>query len=89
MTVPYDELFISTKREITICEKKIAGLRKDLGEMEKRYGMSTEEFIGRFTGGDMEDRRDFRDWREKYEGLAKWGKRLHDLREILRNPPDL
>jgi len=87
MSVPYDELFISTRREINVCEGAIRKLRRTLDDMEDKYRMGTQEFIGRFGRGELRESEDFLLWRESGEGLKRWEERLEGLREILQNPP--
>ena len=83
MAVVYDELYISTMREISVCRKKIGKLKRDLGEMERKYGMSTEEFIRRFREGGMREHKDFSVWHDCHEGLRNWEERLRGYHEIL------
>jgi phosphoglycolate phosphatase-like HAD superfamily hydrolase len=87
MSVPYDELFISTRREINVCEGAIRKLRKTLEDMESKYRLETREFIARFGRGEFRENEDFLLWRESGEGLENWEERLEGLREILQNPP--
>ncbi len=90
MGVTYDEVFISTKREITVCEESIRKLREDLAEMERRYQLGTREFIERFRTGEMsgDTNRDYRDWYAGYRGLKDWEERLKGYREILKDTGD-
>jgi hypothetical protein len=85
MAVVYDELYISTMREISVCRKKIGKLKKDLGKMERNYGMTTEEFIRRFGEGGMRDHDDFSVWHDCYVGLKNWEERLRGYHEILES----
>ena len=87
MSVPYDELFISTKREIGVCEGAIRRLRKTLDDMEGKYRMGTLEFVGKLGRGELKENEDFLLWRESCEGLKSWEERLEGLREILKDPP--
>ena len=87
MSVPYDELFISTRREIGVCESAIRKLRRILEDMEGRYRFDTQEFIGKLGRGELRENEDFLLWRESSEGLKNWEERLEGLREILKNPP--
>jgi len=86
----YDEVFISTKREIAVCEEKIRKLRGGLAEMERKYRLSTREFLERFTAGEMsgDANRDYRDWYAGYRGLRDWEERLEGYREILNDTGD-
>jgi|GEM_PF-5737918 len=37
-------------------------LREELARFEQRYGMSSEEFLKRWSTGELDDRRDFFQW---------------------------
>ena len=85
MAVVYDEVYISIMREIRVCRKKIEKLKKDLGEMERKYWIGTEEFIRRFGEGGMREHKDFSVWHDRYEGLKNWEERLRGFHEILES----
>ncbi|MCL5024126.1 MAG: hypothetical protein M1497_12320 [Nitrospirae bacterium] len=84
MGLAYDELYISTMREIGVCRQTIRKLTKMLGRMERKYGMSTPEFLERFNAEDMRDHKDYAKWHEGCEGLKNCEKRLKEHYEILR-----
>jgi hypothetical protein len=84
MAVVYDELYISTMREISVCRKKIGKLRRILDDMERKYQLSTSEFIRKFTEGAMRDHKDYLAWYDSYQGLGNWEERLKGFHEILR-----
>jgi hypothetical protein len=83
MAVIYDEVYISTKREIGVCESAIKKLNQDIADMEKKYSMSTVQFISRGREADAENRKDFIRWRDCCEGLRAWEKRRKELGEML------
>ena len=55
-------------------------LQQDLAELEKRYGISSEEFYGRFQAGQMSDEADFMEWNALYKMATKLRNRLSILR---------
>ena len=84
MSLVYDELFISTKREIAVCEDAMKKVRKTLAHMESRYAMSTPAFIEKVKNNDMGGNADYELWYSSFLGLGRWEERLEGLREILR-----
>jgi len=83
MGIPYDEISISTKREIAVCEKKVRDLKKVIFGMEDKYRMNTVEFIEKPEKGNKVEEDDARRWHECFEGLKNWEQRLRELKEIL------
>jgi len=80
-----DEYEISVGREIVLCRKVIDRLTKALREKEKKYGMSTEEFLTAFMEGRLlEIRKDFGIWAEDARELENWRKKLRDYEEALK-----
>jgi len=45
MAITYDEVWITTSREVKVCEDSIRSYKKELKSFEQRYGITTEEFI--------------------------------------------
>jgi len=85
MGMVYDELYISTMREMDVCASTIRKLEKVIGDMEKKYNLKTPEFVERFSKGGMEHNKDFVEWHASYEGLKHWEGRLKDFKDILQN----
>ncbi len=83
MAVVYDEVYISTMREIRVCKEAIKKLSRVLGEMERRYGISTAEFMDRFGGCGMVNNRDYEKWHDSFVGLKSYEKTLKEFEEIL------
>ena len=88
MGVVYDELYISTMREMDVCAGVILKLERVIRDMEIKYNLKTPEFIGRFNRGGMEDNKDFIEWHGSYERLKHWEGRLKEFKDILRNAQD-
>ena len=49
-----------TKREVTVVTPE--SLREALGEYERTYQLSSEEFLRRWEGGELEERREYFRW---------------------------
>ena len=85
MGVVYDEVFISTMKEINVCKNEIRKLSKVAYDMETKYNLSTVEFMERFNSGTMGEGKDYREWYDSYAGLKGWEQRLKEFQEILEN----
>ena len=83
MAVVYDEFYISTMREISVCRRNIGKLTKTLEKLERKYGRKTPEFIKGSGGEGAGDGSDDRVWRDTYQGLKRWEERLREFTEIL------
>jgi hypothetical protein len=88
MGAVYDELYISTMREMDVCASAIRKLEKIIGDMERKYNMKTPEFIERFSKGGMENNKDFIEWHGSYKRLKHWEGRLKEFGDILQNAKD-
>ncbi len=84
MSVIYDEVYISTMREMNICKKAIKRLRQAIENMERKYNLNTAEFIEGFKNGGMRDKEDYLLWHTSYEELKNWEERLKGFSEILQ-----
>jgi hypothetical protein len=54
-------------------------LQQDLAELERKYGMRSEEFYERFQAGQMSDEADFMEWNVLYKMATKLQNRLDIL----------
>jgi len=89
MAVVYDELYISTMREIQVCRKNIKKLTALIRDLERKYNLTTSEFIGSSGEAVKGNSKDYAAWRESYEGLKNWEGRLREFNEILeRHDPN-
>jgi len=84
MGIIYDEVWITTSREVKVCEDSIRSYKKELKSFEQRYGITTEEFInsGATCIINISDK-DRKKWYELYLGLKKTEERLKGLQEFL------
>ncbi len=85
MGVVYDELFISTMKEIDVCKKAIRRLSKTLSDMETKYNLTTAEFMERFKDGRMGKEKEHMEWHDSYAGLKNWQQRLKEFERILQD----
>jgi hypothetical protein len=53
MGIPYDEIAVSTKREINLFERAIRKLKKDLADLERNCQMTVREAVKGFGKGDI------------------------------------
>lgn len=80
-----DEYEISMGREITLCRKRIGRLKDRIFKREKKFGMTTEEFLkGVRSGSTAERDRDFSDWAKDHRELQLWENRLCEYEAALR-----
>ena len=83
MSPEYDEIRITTSREIRICEQAIKKLKKIVYEMEIKYGMQTNMFLEKYGRGMLSETRDFISWKESYAGIGNWEARLKEYRDTI------
>lgn len=76
-----DEYGISISREITVCRNMIDRQKKELVQFEEQYGFSTERFLAGEMPTTVSKTRDFEEWRNGYEGLLAWRRRLREYEE--------
>lgn len=82
MGVPYDEIYISTRREIEVCRDKIRELQSAAAGIERRSGMTPAEYGERCAAGEASGEEAER-WRECRAGIASWKERLKALEDTL------
>lgn len=81
MAVHYDEIRITTRREIGICRAAIKKLEDLLGGLEKKYGVSGPEdplLRGRMNA------KDTLRWQDSRLALARWKGRLAEHLEMMK-----
>ena len=79
-----DEYEISIGREIRLCRKLIGRLKRSIQKKEKRYGISTEDFIERLSRGELaETGPDFRNWHRDCRELENLERMLTEYEEEL------
>jgi hypothetical protein len=78
-----DEYEISMGREITLCRKLIRRLKESIVKKEKKYGMTTEEFLKGVQKGSTAEG-DFRSWAKDHRDMQIWENRLNEYEAALR-----
>jgi hypothetical protein len=78
-----DEYEISIAREITVCKRFTAKLRKRVDAHAERFGASNpDEFEAR--NNQTGKKKELKQWREDMEALAIWTQRLEEYEEAFR-----
>ena len=83
MVIVYDEIYITTKREIKICRTALKKLRQIILVLEQKYLLTTSEFLEKYQENDIAKNPDFLKWRTAYNGITGWEKRLREYQDIL------
>ncbi|GAB4414500.1 MAG: hypothetical protein OHK0032_10630 [Thermodesulfovibrionales bacterium] len=83
MGIVYDEQWITTKREIGVCDGAIRNYEKIIRRMEEKYGMKTSGMIEKFKRDETADNPDFRKWYDTYLALERCKKRKEELEAFL------
>ena len=58
-------------KQITVKRVGLAGLKKELAEFEKKYGMSTQTFLQKIERRELDECNDFIDWLGLAEGYRQ------------------
>lgn len=80
----YDEIRITTRREINICEQAIKRLEKFVASMESRYGRKSDDFFQETDINAHANDRDIIRWHESVDALKRWKERLAAHEEIMK-----
>lgn len=83
MPIEYDEIGITTGREVLICRKYIKKFKKKIMNFENLYSITTEEFLKRINNKDLNKNKDFISWHESYTGLKNWEERLKEYKKFI------
>jgi len=81
----YDEIRITTRREIEICKGAIRKLEKKIEAMGKKSSMPGPPGLRdlEMAGGGPDDA-EYTRWRECCQALERWKQRLQDHLQIMR-----
>ncbi len=79
MSITYDEVWISTIREIKICKDYISIYEKELNELEKNLGVKASEL-----DENLKKNENFKRLYEVQNLLNRERKRLKELEELLK-----
>jgi len=83
MALEYDEIRITTRREIDVCRSAIKKLENYLADMEEKYGRTSTELMQQMTGGSGAADQEIQQWYESCLALENWRQRLADHRLIM------
>ena len=76
MTVEYDEIRITTRREITICQQAIKKLVLIIEAMEEKYSLTSCQFLSDFKVDENPTNEDLIKWHDSCLALKRWQERL-------------
>ena len=83
MTIVYDEQWITTEREIKVCDGAIRKYERELRKIEDKHGITKDEFISR-NPELSQNNPDFKRWYETYLALQRCKERKKGLEKFLR-----
>jgi hypothetical protein len=73
----------SLRRELTLSEAKVNLIREEIEGFEKRYEMSSEEFVDKFERGELGDDQDYFEWWGLLRGIKKIEERIGKIKVVL------
>ncbi len=73
----------SLRRELALSEAKVNLIREEIEGFEKRYEMSSEEFLDKFEQGELGDAQDFFEWWGLARGLRKIEEQIGRITAVL------
>jgi hypothetical protein len=73
----------SLNRELNVLKAKIRIVESEIRDFEKKYEMSSEEFLERFDKGELGDSQDFFEWWGLLKGLERLKKEIERVRRVL------
>ncbi len=82
MSIVYDEVWITTSREVMVCLDAIRAYEKELRLLEEGYHINPEELLQRIEDGYAPQGHE-KTWYETYLGLMRTKKRLEELKGFL------
>ncbi|MFQ6054461.1 MAG: hypothetical protein ACE5KE_07405 [Methanosarcinales archaeon] len=88
MVLTIEEEFVpiimeSLRRETALIEVKINLVKDEILDFEKKYNISSEEFLKKFESGELGDAQDFFEWWGLIRGLKKLKERMQQARKVL------
>ncbi len=70
-------------RELALSESKVNLIMEEIEGFEKRYEMSSEEFLDKFEQGELGDAQDFFEWWGLVRGLRKIEEQIGRIKAVL------
>lgn len=83
MSLEYDEIRITTRREIAICRQAIKKLETVLAGMEKKHRTASADFLKDFDPNITKATSEMIEWYESCCALQRWKERLVEHRRIM------
>lgn len=87
MSIVYDEVWITTMREIEICRYSLKKYEATIKKMEERYGITTDEFLKRYKEESLSEKgvsvKDLKKWYDIYLAREKCSLRKKELESFL------
>ncbi len=83
MALEYDEIRITTRREIDVCRSAIKKLEKYLAGMEEKYAMTSAQLMQQMAGDELTADQEMQRWYESCLALENWRRRLAGHRQIM------
>jgi len=81
-----EEVFIvkeSLRRELALSEAKMNLIQEELEGFEKRYEMSSDEFVAKFGHGELGDEQDYFEWWGLVRGRKTIGEQIGKIKVML------
>jgi hypothetical protein len=72
----YDEIRITTCREIKVCEGAIKKLEKAIGVLERKYNKTSSDFLHDFDPYEYPPNGELTHWHDNCCALERWKERL-------------
>ncbi len=82
MAIIYDEVWITSSREVQVCLDAIKAYEKELKELEDRYSIKGNELLLKIEDGYVPSGPEAR-WYETHLGLLRTRERLEGLKRFL------
>lgn len=71
------------RRELTLSEAKVNLISEEIEGFEKRYEMSSEEFVDMFERGELGDDQEYFEWWGLVRGLKKIEEQISKIKAVL------
>lgn len=83
MALEYDEIRITTRREIDICRSAIKKLESSLAAMEEKYGRTSADLMAQMADSTRPADLEIQQWYDNCLALQSWRQRLAGHRRIM------
>ncbi|MEN4017430.1 MAG: hypothetical protein PQ975_01640 [Methanobacterium sp.] len=73
----------SLQRELILSKSKVNLLKEEIKGFEKKYGMSSEEFMEKFEQGELGDDQNYFEWWGLLRGIKKIEEKIGKIKAVL------